>query len=125
MPIHQPEGSLGLEADGVEWLHARCQVAVSQTSQRGLSDPWLLRLQGSSWVHGQLPGEPVMPASARAVRVWAEDAGTPTPACRPPPENCRAPVPSPAAGEKILSHEAVGEDLVKPPLGRCLIKSSA
>ena len=69
MPVHQPEGSLGLEADGVEWLHVRRQVAVSQTSQRGLSDPWLLRLQGSSWVHGQLPGEPVMPASAWAVRV--------------------------------------------------------
>lgn len=68
-PVHQPEGSLGLEADGMEWLHARCQVAVSQTSQHGLSDPCLLHLQGSNWVHGHLPGEPVMPASAWAAGV--------------------------------------------------------
>ena len=69
MPVHQPKGPLGLEADGVEVAARETSGCCKQAPRHGLSDPWLLRLQGSSGVQGHVPGEPVMPATFRVARV--------------------------------------------------------
>lgn len=55
-PVHQPKGPLGLEADGVEVAAREMSGCCKQAPRHGLSDPWLLRLQGSSGVHGHLRG---------------------------------------------------------------------